>query len=92
MAKRLDLSAEILNTPVVPPQAARAARTAFVEEPPVAPVPVPAPPKVKHIPLQLRIPRTEAKKIKMAAVDAEKTISDFMLECFHACMQPNKQS
>jgi hypothetical protein len=80
MAKKLDLSAEVLNAPVAPPQAAR---IAFIEAPAT---------KVPHVPLQIRIPRADAKAIKRAAVEAEKTISDFMLECFHACMQTNKQA
>lgn len=78
MAKRLDLSAEMLETPVTPPQAAR-----------VVPAEPPAP-KVPNVPLQIRIPRAEVKAIKRAAVDADKNISEFMLECFHVCMQTRK--
>ena len=79
MAKRLDLSAEMLATPVTPPQAARILPT----EAPVS--------KVQNVPLQIRIPRAEVKAIKRAAVDADKNISEFMLECFHVCMQTRKQ-
>jgi hypothetical protein len=41
----------------------------------------------KKAPLQVRIPKSELKAFKRAAVEAEKTLSDFMLECFHAHMQ-----
>lgn len=83
MAKRLDLSAEVLNAPVAPPQAARLLPTVSAAEPPN--------PKVQHVPLQIRIPPADVKAIKRAAVEAEKTISDFMLECFHACMQSSSK-
>jgi uncharacterized protein (DUF1778 family) len=39
------------------------------------------------VPLQIRIPAAEAKAIKRAALDADQTISDFMLACFHAHMK-----
>ena len=83
MAKRLDLSAELLNAPVPPPQAATVAVNTKSElETKVQ--------KIQHVPLQIRIPKAEAKAIRSAAVDAEKSISDFMLECFHACMQTRR--
>jgi uncharacterized protein (DUF1778 family) len=37
--------------------------------------------------LQIRIAADEAKAIKRAALDADQTISDFMLACFHARMK-----
>ena len=45
------------------------------------------PPKVPQVPLQIRIPAADAKAIKRAALDADQTISDFMLACFHASMK-----
>lgn len=38
----------------------------------------------KPTPLQIRIPASEAKAIKRAALDADQTVSDYMLACFHA--------
>jgi uncharacterized protein (DUF1778 family) len=39
------------------------------------------------VPLQLRIPREEARAIKIAAAQRDQTISEFMLACFHASMK-----
>ena len=44
------------------------------------------------MPFQIRIPRGEVKRIKRAAVDEEKTLSDFMLNCFHVYMQTSKKA
>jgi hypothetical protein len=41
----------------------------------------------KPAPLQIRIPPAELKAIKRAALEADQTISDFMLACFHAYMK-----
>jgi hypothetical protein len=41
----------------------------------------------KPVPLQVRWPREEVKAIKVAAALSEKTVSDFMLTCFHAYMK-----
>ncbi len=41
----------------------------------------------KPAPLQIRIPAAEVKAIKRAALEADQTISDFMLACFHAYMK-----
>ena len=38
----------------------------------------------KQVPLQIRIPASKAKDIKRAALEADQTISDFMLACFNA--------
>ena len=82
MAKALVLSDDILTAPVEQPRAA--AQTARV----VAPAPKAAKrPKVPQVPLQIRIPAADAKAIKRAALDADQTISDFMLACFHASMK-----
>lgn len=79
MAKALVLSDETLAEPVAQPRAAR-------------PVPVraerqPKPPKAPQVPLQIRIGADEAKAIKRAALEADQTISEFMLACFHASMK-----
>jgi len=41
----------------------------------------------KPAPLQIRIPAAEVKAIKRAALEADQTISNFMLACFHAYMK-----
>ena len=41
-------------------------------------------------PLQIRIPHSQVKAIKMAALESEQTVSDFMLTCFHAYMKKRK--
>ena len=41
-------------------------------------------------PLQIRIPHSQVKAIKIAALEAEQTVSDFMLACFHAYMKKRK--
>jgi hypothetical protein len=46
-----------------------------------------AAPVAKPAPLQIRIPAAEVKAIKRAALEADQTISDFMLACFHAYMK-----
>jgi hypothetical protein len=81
MAKALVLSEDALAAPVAPPRAAQTVTA-------VPPAPRQAkPPKVSQVPLQIRIPAAEAKAIKRAALDADQTISDFMLACFHAHMK-----
>jgi len=82
MAKALVLTEDILAAPVEQPRAA--VQTARV----MAPAPKAAkPPKVPQVPLQIRIPAVDAKAIKRAALDADQTISDYMLACFHASMK-----
>lgn len=92
MAKALVLSEDTLATRVEPPRAAQAA-------PPVAPTTPTEPPaavrptkplkakKAPQVPLQIRISAEDAKAIKRAALEADQTISEFMLSCFHACMK-----
>ncbi|MGO9969292.1 MAG: hypothetical protein ACLPY2_18685 [Bryobacteraceae bacterium] len=48
------------------------------------------PEKPKPVPLQVRWPRGDVKAIKVAAAEAEQTVSEFMLACFHAHMQTRK--
>jgi hypothetical protein len=86
MAKALVLSEEALAAPVEQP---RAAQLLQVEPPQPAPkVTKPAKvPKAPQVPLQIRIGAADAKAIKRAALEADQTISDFMLSCFHASMK-----
>jgi uncharacterized protein (DUF1778 family) len=42
------------------------------------------------MPLQVRLLREDVKAIKVAAAQAEQTISEFMLACFHAYMKGSK--
>ena len=78
MPKAVALSADLLKMPPMTPQAATAPRAAAIA-PPVAKAP-----KVALVPLQIRIPAADAKAIKLAAVNADQTISEYMLACFHA--------
>ena len=80
MAKALVLSDDTLAAPVVPPRAAQAPVTAE------RPAKAAKPPKAPQVPLQIRIPAEDAKAIKRAALEADQTISEFMLACFHASM------
>ena len=41
----------------------------------------------KQTPLQIRIPASKAKAIKREALEADQTISEFMLACFNAYMK-----
>ena len=87
MAKALVLSDEALAAPVQQPRAAQPVRApAPVVAPPPASKSV-KPPKAPQVPLQIRIEASEAKAIKRAALEADQTISEFMLACFHARMK-----
>ena len=85
MAKALVLSEETLAAPVEQPRAAQPVKA----EPPPAPKAAKPPksPKAPQVPLQIRIGANDAKAIKRAALEADQTISDFMLACFHASMK-----
>jgi hypothetical protein len=84
MAKALVLSEETLAEPVAQPRAAQTTKAT----PSATPAPKEAkPPKLPLVPLQIRIPPNEAKGIKRAALEADQTISDFMLACYHAYMK-----
>lgn len=82
MAKAVILTPDALAAPQITPKAATPARG------PAAPNPLVR--KVEQIPLQVRIPRDAARAIKIAAVERDQTISDFMLSCFHAYMKDDK--
>jgi hypothetical protein len=78
MPKAVPLSPAIMERPQITPQAATPARAARKT------APLRKPPQT---PLQVRLPREEVRKIKIAAAEREQTVSDFMLACFHAYMQ-----
>lgn len=77
MAKVTALSPELMTVAETSPTTAAQIRPAGR---------VVAPP-AKPAPLQIRIPPAELKAIKRAALEADQTISDFMLACFHAYMK-----
>ena len=86
MAKAITLDDDVFNAPVKPPRASPNAATPVV----VANDPPPAPRravKVQHVPLQIRIPPADAKAIKRDALEADQSISEFMLACYHARMK-----
>jgi hypothetical protein len=82
MAKATSLTPDVLSVSTPTPTAASAPRGPKGKS-------VPA---VKTMPLQIRLPREEVKAIKVAAAEAEQTISDFMLACFHAHMRSRKHT
>lgn len=77
MAKVTALSPELITVAETPPAAEpnRMMGRAAIAAP------------AKPAPLQIRIPPAEVKAIKRAALEADQTISDFMLACFHAYMK-----
>jgi hypothetical protein len=75
MAKVTALSPDLMTVSAAP-------TTSAVPNRPVGKVAV-----AKPAPLQIRIPAAEVKAIKRAALEADQTISDFMLACFHAYMK-----
>lgn len=84
---------KILATDVAtsePPQAATPART-----PEAAPAPTPAPAvereRVETVPLQIRIPKADAKLIRVQSAEREMSQSDFVLTCVRAYLAANPQ-
>jgi hypothetical protein len=86
MAKAVPLTLNTLTTPQITPKAATPARSPAVKAvaPPVA--------EVEKVPLQVRIPKEDARAIKVAAAERDLSISDFMLACFHAYMKDGKKA
>lgn len=80
MAKAIALTPDALRVPQHTPQAATPARSHVEAEP--APKP-----KVDHVPLQVRLPRDEARAIKIAAVERDQTISEFVRTCINAYLK-----
>lgn len=86
MAKAIALTPSALNVPPITPKAATPARTPATAAAKAAP----AADSSDQVPLQVRIPRHEARAIKIAAAERDQTISEFMLSCFHASMEATK--
>lgn len=88
MAKAITLDDSVFQAPPKPPRASPSvaasapAAVAANDPPPKARKAA----KVAHVPLQIRIPAADAKAIKIAAVEADQTISEFILACIHAKM------
>jgi len=82
MPKAISLTPDVLDVSTSPPAAATTPRGPKAK--------APSPPKT--MPLQIRLPRPEVRAIKVAAAEAEQTVSDFMLTCFHAYMQSRKHA
>lgn len=80
MAKALVLSVETLAAPVQQPRAAQLPKAGQATKAPKAR-------KAPTVPLQIRIGKDDAKAIKRSALDADQTISEFMLACYHARMK-----
>lgn len=83
MAKVTPLSGDIMNT-------AQQAQTTLEARPVVKTADnkkKAATPKEPPAPLQIRIPPREVKAIKRAALEADQTVSDFLLACFHATIK-----
>ena len=75
MPKPVALTPALVEASSIVPRAATLARSAGKAA------------KVEQLPLQLRLPRDAVRAIKIAAVEREQTVSEFMLACFHACMK-----
>ena len=78
MPKPVALTPELVDAPQITPQAAATPRGSSKPARPA---------KMEQIPLQVRLPRSEVRAIKIAAAEREQTVSDFMLACFHAYMK-----
>ena len=85
MAKAEPLTMDALATAQITPKAATPARGPSQQERAKA-----EKPKEEKEPLQIRVPKTEARAIKVAAAERGQSHSDFMLACFHAYMQRGK--
>ena len=87
MAKAITLDDSVFKDPPKPPRASPNVAPPAAVAPVAANDPPPKPrraAKVEHVPLQIRIPASDAKAIKIAAVQADQTISEFILACIHA--------
>jgi len=82
MPKATVLTSEALVPSLAKPAAATPPRGVRENTPPAEPIQ----------PLQLRLPRSKIKAIKVAAAEGEKTISDLMLACFEAYMKATKHA
>ena len=82
MAKAVPLTLDTLKTQPVTPLAATPPRS-----PIIAVTDTPKITKADNVPLQIRIPKEDARAIKIEAAKNDMSISDYMLACFHAYMQ-----
>lgn len=82
MAKAEPLTMHTLKTAQITPNAATPARRPAVQDSASN-----QQAKPDQVPLQIRIPRQDARAIKVAAAERDISISDFMLSCFHAFMK-----
>jgi hypothetical protein len=88
MAKAIVISEDTLEKAITPPRSA--IKSDLQDKKPMEEISIKKNEKESHIPLQVRLPAKEVKAIKLAAVESDKTISDFMLACFHAYMKGGK--
>ena len=82
MPKAAELDID-LNSPAHLPPSATAPRT--IKERRKEPEPT-----KNDTPVNFRWPAAEVKAMKKAALDADMTMQDFMLACFHAFLQKSK--
>lgn len=80
MPKPTALTPDALGTSINTPTAATAPRGGVKQESS----------HPKPMPLQVRWPREDVKAVKVAAAQAEQTVSEFMLACFHAFIEKRK--
>lgn len=82
MAKAEPLTMHTLKTAQITPKAATPARSPAAQDSTSN-----QQAKPDQVPLQIRIPRQDARAIKVAAAERDMSISDFMNTCFHAFMK-----
>lgn len=90
MPKAVPLGADMVATPQPAPQAAASPRAALAQAATPPEAVEQSGKKSEQVPLQVRLPRDQAKAIRVAAAEREQTISEFMLACFHAFMDARK--
>ena len=83
MAKVTPLSGDIMNTAQQAPTTLEARPVVKAPETKKKATTKTEPPA----PLQIRIPAREVKAIKRAALEADQTVSDFLLACFHVAIK-----
>jgi len=74
---------QIMHDTATPPPVPQAALTSPVQ---IISRPMKRLAEEKREPLQVRWPKEDVKAVKLAAIQADSTVSDFMLACFHAYM------
>lgn len=85
MAKAIDLSDNVLNAASPVPKAAQPTKSGAQEK-------TKNEAKVQREPLQVRWPAEDVKAAKLATIEQDfRTVSEFLLACFHAYMKTHKQ-